>query len=84
MLEPELRQAPARRSKHDHETTSTVIRKALREYLKVACLPPRLPPYRLHELPDQDLKVGSTVRKPSRSPRQQRLAGRGTAVDYGC
>lgn len=35
-LEPELRQALARRAQHDHETTSSVIRKALREYLKVA------------------------------------------------
>ncbi len=35
-LEPELRQALDRRAKHDHETTSSVIRKALREYLKVA------------------------------------------------
>ena len=35
-LEPELRQALDRRAKHDHETTSSVIRKALRAYLKVA------------------------------------------------
>jgi hypothetical protein len=35
-LEPELRQALASRAEHDHETTSSVIRKALREYLKVA------------------------------------------------
>jgi hypothetical protein len=35
-LEPELRQALARRAEHDHETTSSVIRKALRSYLKVA------------------------------------------------
>jgi len=35
-LEPELRQALARRAKRDHETTSSVIRKALREYLKLA------------------------------------------------
>ncbi len=35
-LEPELRQALARRAERDHETTSSVIRKALREYLKVA------------------------------------------------
>lgn len=35
-LEPELRQALAQRAERDHETTSTVIRKALREYLKVA------------------------------------------------
>jgi hypothetical protein len=31
-----LRQALANRAEHDHETTSSVIRKALREYLKVA------------------------------------------------
>jgi hypothetical protein len=35
-LEPELRQALAKRAKRDHETTSTVIRKALRNYLKIA------------------------------------------------
>jgi len=35
-LEPELRQALANRAKRDHETTSSVIRKALRDYLKVA------------------------------------------------
>lgn len=35
-LEPELRQALARRAEDDQETTSSVIRKALREYLKVA------------------------------------------------
>lgn len=35
-LEPELRHALAERAEHDHETTSSVIRKALREYLKVA------------------------------------------------
>ena len=35
-LEPELRQALAHRAKRDRETTSSVIRKALREYLKVA------------------------------------------------
>ncbi len=35
-LEPELRQALANRAKHDHETTSAVIRKALRSYLKLA------------------------------------------------
>jgi hypothetical protein len=35
-LEPELRQALASRAEHDHETTSSVIRRALREYLKVA------------------------------------------------
>ena len=35
-LEPELRKALASRAKSDHETTSSVIRKALRNYLKVA------------------------------------------------
>jgi hypothetical protein len=35
-LEPELRRALASRAEHDRETTSSVIRKALREYLKVA------------------------------------------------
>lgn len=35
-LDPELRQALARRAEQDRETTSSVIRKALREYLKVA------------------------------------------------
>lgn len=35
-LEPELRQALARRAEHDHETTSAVIRKALRKYLEAA------------------------------------------------
>jgi len=35
-LEPELRQALASRAERDHETTSSVIRRALREYLKVA------------------------------------------------
>jgi hypothetical protein len=35
-LEPELRQALAHRAEHDHETASAVIRRALREYLKVA------------------------------------------------
>jgi hypothetical protein len=35
-LEPELRLALARRAEHDHETTSSVIRKALRRYLEVA------------------------------------------------
>jgi hypothetical protein len=35
-LEPELRQALAQRAERDHQTTSSVIRKALREYLKVA------------------------------------------------
>jgi hypothetical protein len=33
-LEPELRNALITRAKHDHETTSSVIRKALHEYLK--------------------------------------------------
>jgi hypothetical protein len=32
-LEPELRDALARRAKRDHEATSAVIRKALRAYL---------------------------------------------------
>jgi len=32
-LEPELRDALAERAERDHETTSTVIRKALRRYL---------------------------------------------------
>jgi hypothetical protein len=35
-LEPELRAALTRRAEHDHETTSSVIRRALREYLEVA------------------------------------------------
>lgn len=35
-LDPELRQALAHRVERDHETASSVIRKALREYLKVA------------------------------------------------
>jgi hypothetical protein len=35
-LEPELREALLRRAERDHETTSSVIRKALREYLDVA------------------------------------------------
>lgn len=35
-LDPELREALARRAERDHETTSTVIRKALRQYLDVA------------------------------------------------
>jgi hypothetical protein len=35
-LDPELRQALVRRAEHDHETASSVIRKALRKYLKVA------------------------------------------------
>jgi hypothetical protein len=34
-LEPELREALAERAKRDQETTSSVIRKALRSYLKV-------------------------------------------------
>lgn len=32
-LEPELQEALAARAKRDHETTSSVIRKALRRYL---------------------------------------------------
>jgi len=40
-LEPELRQALANRAKRDHETTSAVIRKALRNYLKLAWDPYR-------------------------------------------
>lgn len=35
-LDPELREALAKRASRDHETTSSVIRKALRQYLKVA------------------------------------------------
>ena len=35
-LEPELRDALVQRAEHDHETTSSVIRKALRRYLKVS------------------------------------------------
>jgi hypothetical protein len=35
-LDPELREALTQRASHDHETTSAVIRKALRQYLKVA------------------------------------------------
>ena len=35
-LDPELREALLRRARHDHETTSSVIRKALRRYLDVA------------------------------------------------
>lgn len=35
-LDPELRQALAHSVERDHETASAVIRKALREYLKVA------------------------------------------------
>jgi hypothetical protein len=34
-LDPELRQALARRAERDHETISSVIRKALRKYLDV-------------------------------------------------
>ena len=34
-LDPELRQALTQRAKRDHETTSSVIRKALRKYLQV-------------------------------------------------
>ena len=34
-LDPELRQALARRAERDHETRSSVIRKALRKYLQV-------------------------------------------------
>jgi hypothetical protein len=34
-LDPELRQALSARAEHDHEETSTVIRKALRRYLQV-------------------------------------------------
>ena len=35
-LEPELRSALLQRAERDHETTSTVIRNALRRYLDVA------------------------------------------------
>jgi hypothetical protein len=35
-LDPELREALAERARRDHETTSSVIRKALRQYLDVA------------------------------------------------
>jgi hypothetical protein len=35
-LDPELREALLRRAQRDHETTSAVIRKALRKYLNVA------------------------------------------------
>ena len=35
-LDPELRDALRARAKHDHETTSTVIRNALRSYLGVS------------------------------------------------
>ena len=34
-LDPELRQALTKRAERDHETTSSVIRKALRKYLQV-------------------------------------------------
>jgi len=34
-LEPEVREALAERAERDHETASSVIRKALRSYLKV-------------------------------------------------
>ncbi len=34
-LEPELRSALTERAERDHETTSSVIRKALRRYLEV-------------------------------------------------
>jgi hypothetical protein len=35
-LDPDLREALAQRAERDHETTSSVIRKALRRYLDVA------------------------------------------------
>jgi hypothetical protein len=35
-LEPELQEALAERARHDQETTSSVIRKALRQYLKLS------------------------------------------------
>lgn len=35
-LEPELRQALLQRARDDHQTTSAVIRRALREYLGAA------------------------------------------------
>lgn len=35
-LDPELREALARRARRDRETTSAVIREALRKYLDVA------------------------------------------------
>lgn len=35
-LEPELRQALITRAQHDNETTSSVIRKALHQYLKTS------------------------------------------------
>jgi hypothetical protein len=34
-LEPELRDALLKRAERDHETTSSVLRKALRDYLEV-------------------------------------------------
>jgi len=34
-LDPELRHALTQRAERDHETTSSVIRKALRKYLQV-------------------------------------------------
>ena len=34
-LDPELRKALAQRAEREHETTSSIIRKALREYLRV-------------------------------------------------
>jgi len=34
-LDPELRQALSERARRDHETTSAVIRKALRKYLNI-------------------------------------------------
>jgi hypothetical protein len=35
-LDPDLQEALAQRAERDHETTSSVIRKALRRYLDVA------------------------------------------------
>jgi hypothetical protein len=35
-LDPELREALSQRARRDHETTSSVIRKALRKYLDTA------------------------------------------------
>ena len=35
-LDPELQQALAERAQQDHETTSSIIRKALRDYLNIA------------------------------------------------
>ena len=34
-LDPELREALSQRARRDHETTSSVIRKALRKYLDI-------------------------------------------------